>query len=213
MEDHQLYYYEMRMTPYPNNEYMIRQYRELVPRFIEEVGGINYLLGQEYEQNYHLHIVFSHMAFFGEKKKCPKKDEIRDIYYSMFQVPQEKKGNPSFKLDPVRNLEKALSYAVKDGNYEASAEWIQIAEEAYSSSYKKKHSMKRSLGDLIDQYEKGEINDQELWCGLGQTRADLNLPLSIRWIDEMVLSIRCKKNPELLRFMWDEREQNKKEKS
>lgn len=204
MED-QLYHYEMRMTPYPNNEYMIKEYRDKIPKFIEDIGAIDYLFGQEYEQNYHLHLVFSHKEQFAEKKKCDKKEEIRDIYYSLFQVPKDKKGNPSFKLDPIRNLEKALSYAVKDGNYEASAEWIQISEEAYEKSFKKKHSMKRSLGDLIERYDRQEINERQLWVGLGQTRADLCLPLSIKWIDEMVLSIQCRNNPELLRDLWEQK--------
>lgn len=202
----QPYYYEMRMTPYPNNEFMIHRYRELVSRFIEVIGGIDYLLGQEYENNYHLHIVFSHPLLFAQKKKCPKAEEIRDIYYTMFEVSKEKKGNPSYELKPIRNLNKALSYAVKDGNYEASSEWIQIAEEAYEKSFKKKHSMKRSLQDLIQQFEEGDIDDKQLWIGLGQTRAELGLPLSVRWIDEMVLSIRCRKDPNLLETMWIARE-------
>lgn len=202
--DNSLSHYALRLTPYPNTEQKVLFCRERISTFIEAIGGENYLFGQEYEKNFHFHIVFSHLEDFSTDKG-EKITEIKRLLYEVFEVPKKKQGNPSYSMESVRNLEHALSYAVKDGNYEASAEWIQIAEEAHSNSFQKKFSMKRSLDDLIDQYDKGDISDRQLWIGLGQSRADLGLPLSVRWIDEMLLSIQCKKNPELLEDMWEQK--------
>lgn len=197
----ELAYYALRLTPYPNTETKVAFCRERIGGFIQAVGGQNYLFGQEYERNHHFHIVFSHPDDLTRAQKL----SIRDQLYTSFEVPQDKKGNPSYSLEPVRLITEALSYAVKDGDYDSSEEWRQVLTEAYENSHKKKHSMKSSLADLTDKYIAGEINDKDLWVGLGQTRADLGIPLSIRWIDEMMFSIQCKKNPELLKDKWDER--------
>lgn len=199
------FYYALRLTPYPNKEAKVLYCREKIPHFIEAVSGQNYIFGQEYEKNYHFHIVF-------ELKQELNKETtkfVRDQLYTIFEVPKEKRGNPSYSLEPVRSLEKALSYAVKDGDYDSSEPWQELAVETYENSFTKSHSLKRSLGDLTDQYIKDEINDKDLWIGLGQSRADLGLPLSIRWIDEMFLSIQVKKDPNKLNEIWEDIETKK----
>lgn len=197
-----LFYYALRLTPYPNKEAKVLYCREKIPYFIETVSGLNYIFGQEYEKNHHFHIVFS----LKEELTKESTKFIRDQLYTIFEVPKEKKGNPSYSLEPVRSLDKAFSYAVKDGNYECSEEWNEVAQDAYENSHEKSHSLKSSLGSLTDQYVKCEISDRELWIGLGQSRADLGLPLSIRWIDEMFLSIQCKKDPNKLIELWEDME-------
>lgn len=199
------FYYALRLTPYPNKEVKVLYCREKIPYFIEVISGTNYIFGQEYEKNYHFHIVFE----LKEELNKEKTKFIRDQLYTIFEVPKEKRGNPSYSLEPIRSLEKALSYAVKDGNYDSSLEWQELAIDAYENSHEKSHSLKRSLGDITDQYIKDEINDKELWIGLGQSRADLGLPLSIRWIDEMYLSIQCKKDPNKLFELWEDIETKK----
>lgn len=195
-------YYALRLTPYPNEEAKVMYCRDKIPSFIEAVSGTNYIFGQEYEKNHHFHIVFEVPEVFT-------KDKIKDfteILYTYFEVPKDKKGNPSFSLKPVKAIEKAFPYAVKDGDYDGSEGWSEVLTEAYENSFEKKYSMKSSLGSLSDKYIKDEINDEELWIGLGQSKAELGLPLSVRWINEMFLSIRCKKDPEILILLW---EQNK----
>lgn len=198
-------YYALRLTPYPNTDAKTLFCRQRIASFIEAIGGENYLFGQEFEKNFHFHIVFSHPESFTISSG-QKITEIKKLLYEVFEVPKKKQGNPTYSMEVVRNLEHALSYAVKDGCYEASSEWIQIAVDAYENSFEKKYSMKRSLGDLTEQYNNGVINDKQLWIGLGQSRADLLLPLSLKWVDEMLLSIQCKKDPKLLDTLWEKRQ-------
>lgn len=194
-------YYALRITPYPNTEAKTTFVRERIGGFIRTLGGLNYLLGQEYERNHHFHIVFnlpSQLDNIGKKS-------LRDTLYTSFEVPEEKRGNPSYSLEVVRDLDRALSYAVKGGDYESSDEWRQIAADAYENSHTKKLSMKSSLLDLTTKYMDGDINDRTLFVELGKSRAELGIPLSIRWIDEMMFSIQVKKNPDLLLEKWEER--------
>lgn len=201
-------HYALRLTPYPNTEGKVTWCRERLGGFIEAVGGQNYVFGQEYERNHHFHVVFELTKNFTKEDKI----QFRDFLYDTFEVPKDKKGNPTFSLEPVRKFAEALSYAVKDGDYECSEQWKDIIATAYENSHQKTHSMKSSLANLSAKYIDGEISDRELWIGLGQSRADLGIPLSIRWIDEMMFSIQCKKNPELLLEKWQDKiikEQNK----
>lgn len=199
------YHYALRLTPYPNNETKVNLCRVLVPEFMNAIGASDFILGKEYEKNHHFHIVFSYNGdeFFPQKKGDTKTAEIKELLYTTFEVPDDKKGNPTYSLEPVRSLDEALSYAVKCGDYDYSSEWEDVAREAYQNSYEKKHSLKSSLADLTDKYIKGDINDRDLWIGLGQTRAELGIPLSLRWVDEMTLSIQCKKDPTKLRDLWE----------
>lgn len=197
------HYYALRLTPYPNTKEKTLFCRERIGSFIETIGGENYLFGQEYEKNFHFHIIFSHPNLF-DTSKGDKIKSIKEILYLTFEVPKKKEGNPTYSLEEVRSLEEALCYAVKDDDYESSEQWIHIANDAHENSFSKAHSLKRSLGDLTDDYMKGEINDRQLWIGLGQSRADLGLPLSIKWIEEMTLSIQCKKDPTKLQTIWED---------
>lgn len=193
--------YALRITPYPNTPSKTQSVRDGLGDFIQSLGGRNYVVGQEYERNHHFHIVFSTQVDYTDRLN---KSQLRDSLYTTFDVPEDKKGNPTFSLEPVRDARKALMYAVKDGDFFFTDEWSELIQRAYETSYGKPQSMKRSLASLTEAYMKGEINDRTLWISLGQSRADLGLPLSLRWVDEMTFSIRCKKNPDLLVQKWEE---------
>lgn len=208
------FYYALRLTPHPNTKEKVMYCREKIPEFIEAVSGVSYLFGQEYENNYHFHIVFSTNDHFGTSpSKDPRAEQIRDTLYEIFEVPEDKEGNSTYSFEEVRAIDEAFPYAVKDGDYQYSEDWESVATEAYEKSYPKPKSLKTSLADLTDKYIKGEINDRLLWIGLGQSRADLGIPLSIRWIDEMLLSIQCKKDPNKLQNLWEDIEIRKQLKS
>lgn len=199
------FYYALRLTPYPNQEEKVLYCRERIPEFIKAISGEDYIFGQEYEDNYHFHIVFSTTEeLHPDKKKDKRMTEIKECLYTTFDVPKDKRGNPTYSMEVVRSNEKAFSYAVKDGDYECSEAWREVATEAYENSHTKKHSLKSSLAKLFDKYMKDEIDDKDLWIGLGQSRAELGLPLSLRWIDEMCLSIQCKKDPNKLKELWED---------
>lgn len=193
--------YALRLTPYPNTAEKAQWVGDRIGSFVEAAGAEDYIFGQEFERNHHFHIVFSIVDELSGSRLC----EFKDFLYDFFEVPDNKKGNPTYSLDLVRDKTKALCYAVKDGRYSSSERWVQLVSLAYKNSKTKKHSMKSSLSNLIDDYIDGHINDRDLWVGLGQARAELGLPLSIRWIDEMMFSIQCKKDPELLIQKWEER--------
>lgn len=197
------YYYSLRITPYPNTEAKTTEVREAIGNFMDDISAINWLYGQEYEKNHHFHIVF---AIGSELVKRSKLFELfKTKLYTIFSVPDDKKGNPSFSLEPVRKLDEALSYAVKDGNFNSSSEWIELCDDAFSKSHKKKHSLKSSLADISENFMDGIINERQLWILLCQSRSELGLPLSLRWVDEMCLSLRIKKNPQLAVELWEER--------
>jgi len=201
--DTEVYYYALRITPYPNIETKVKWCRELIEGFLHSISAENYVFGQEYEKNYHFHIVFStHLEI---PKKGERTDAFKEILYTTFEVSDNKKGNPTYSLEPIRSLEKALSYAVKDGDYEHSEAWSEVVQQAFENSHTKTHSLKSSLEALTDKYMKDEITDKDLWIGLGQSRAELGIPLSIRWIDEMSLSIQCRKDPNKLKELWEDR--------
>lgn len=196
------YYYELRLTPYPNTESKTKFCRNLIGGFIEAVGGQNYIFGQEYERNHHFHIVFSSEHDMTIKKE---KDELRDLLYTTFEVPTDKKGNPTYKFSPVRALNRALCYAVKDGNYDSSEAWKQVLALAYENSHSKTLSMGRSVATLTEGFLQGEINEKTLWIELGHSRAQLGIPLSTKWMDEMLFSIKVLKNKQLLNDLWEDR--------
>lgn len=200
-------HYALRLTPYPNTDAKVDFCRKLIPGFMEAIGATDYIVGKEYEKNHHFHIVFAYNGdeFFPQKKGDIKTTEIKELLYLTFEVPVKKEGNPTYELTLVRSLDQALSYAVKDGDYEHSLGWTDVAKEAYENSHEKKYSLKSSLADLSDKFMKDEINDKDLWIGLGQSRAELNIPLSLKWLDEMVLSIQCKKDPNKLKDLWETR--------
>lgn len=196
------YYYALRLTPQPNDKLVVDAWRSTIPDFLSIIGSNNYLFGQEFAKNHHFHIVFSHPDEFNTKEGEFIKN-FKTTLYELFNVPKNKWGNPTYELEVVRDLEHATSYAVKDGDYHYSPDWETTALEAYDRSYGKKYSLKDSISDLTDKYIRNEINEKSLWVGLGQTRADLGIPLSIRWIDEMLLSIQCKKDPNKLSELWE----------
>lgn len=201
-----VYYYELRLTPYPNTKQHTLTTRSRIAPFIESQGGHSWLFGQEFEENYHFHIVFaSDDRTLGLKKSANKKRFIEQLY-SFFEVPQDKKGNPTFKLDNIRDLDKAMAYAVKDGDYSSSMDWETDAEEAYSRSFEKHHSLKRSINTLTEDFIDNKINEKGLFVGLCNMRAELRLGVRINQIDEQVLSIKMLKDPELAGRIWEDRE-------
>lgn len=208
------FYYTLRLTPYPNTKEKVLYCRNKFVEFFETISSLNYLFSQEFGPNHHFHCVFSMNEYNGtDTKKDPWAVVVRDVLYKIFEVPKDKKGNTSYSLEEVRSIEEAFSYALKEGDYECTEEWETAVAEAFAKSYKKKHSLKSSLADLTDKFIKDEINDRDLWIGLGQSRADLGIPLSIRWIDEMLLSIQCKKDPTKLKDLWEDMEIKKQLKS
>lgn len=198
----ELFYYSLRITPYPNTEAKTKFVRENIERFLKEIFAIDYICGQEYERNHHFHIVFSHPTDIKGKTEI---NNVRDKLYAVFDVPDNKRGNATFSLEPIRKLDESLSYAVKDGNYFSSPNWEELSHTSYSNSHSKKHSLKSSLSDISQRFMDGDMNERELWIELCLSRSQLGLPLSIRWVDEMVLSYRLKKNPDLAKDMWEER--------
>lgn len=201
-----VFYYALRLTPHPNTVENVSSCRAKVPQFMLSIEAIDYVCGQEFEKNHHFHIVFSHSDEFDPQSKHSQQvDDIKESLYSIFDIPKDKRGNPSYSMEVVRDLEKALSYALKEGDYIYSDDWEQVAADSYENSHTKTHSLKSSIIDLSDKFIRDEINEKQLWVCLGQTRADLGIPLSLRWIDEMLLSIQCKKDPNMLSDLWEQR--------
>lgn len=211
VEDDPETYYALRITPYPNTVQKVVMVRENIVRFLNELEFLDgdcvkeYLFGQEYEDNYHFHVVFitdnEHNIKKGEWIK-----KFKNFLYDIFDVPGDKKGNPTYALEFSRDRVKTLCYAVKDGDYESSPGWYKLANQAYELSNPKKSSMRKALADISDRFMTGHLSEQNAWIELGMSRADLGLPLSIKWIDEMIMSLKAKKDPEFLRDYWQDRE-------
>lgn len=195
------FYYSLRLTPYPNTDLKTQFCQDRIESFLMSLSIKSYLYGREYEKNHHFHIVFSSPI---ELKKYDI-TVLRDSLYSHFDVPEEKKGNATYSLESVRNLEQALAYAVKDGCYGSSGNWDSIANQAFEASFTKVHSVKSSLSDLSNKFINNQITEKELWISLGKTRAELGIPLSLRWMDEMLFSIQVKKDPSILEEKWEDK--------
>lgn len=190
--------YALRLTPYPQTQAKDDFVRGRIPEFIEAVGGDNYLLGRETSKNIHYHIVFSAPEELTSKG-------IKDTLYQFFDVPNDKKGNATYSMEEVRDFDKACQYATKDGDIECTEEWSDIMESAYSHSKKKPQSYKSALEDLYLLFEDGGLNDRSLWIKLAQLRAEWKLPVNLRQLDELVLSAKIRKNPDLAREIWEEK--------
>lgn len=194
----ELSYYSLRLTPYPNTEEKVDYCRNRIEEFILGMEAQSFVCGQEYENNHHFHLVFS----VSSKNKNEEKlwiNSFRDNLYLSFDVPKEKKGNPTYSLELVRNLDRALSYAVKDGDYFSSEDWAETVEIAYANSKPKKRSMKSSIAYIAERFEKNEINEDQVHYELCMSRGDLMIPLNLKWVEEMILSLNCRKDPEYAR--------------
>lgn len=188
-EDALFYFYALRLTPYPNTEHNVRLWRETIPDFMDNIRAQDYIYGQEYERNYHFHVVF-YTHYPIKEQKDNFEEFIETHLYPFFSVLPEKKGNPTFSLQPVRSLDKALPYAVKDGDFIASPNWTELSLDVYANSHQKHHSVSRSIKDLTQRYKDKELSEKQLFCELCYIRAELGLGLKIQDIDAMVLSIK-----------------------
>lgn len=197
-----LYYYSLRFTPYPQTQQHDSFCMSAFETLFDDEMTYNFIGGRETARNIHYHIVFS----CGE---VLDKSEFRDKLYAVMKVPDDKKGNTSYSLEDVRDLETAVSYATKDGDYFSTPDWASFADECYKKSHKKKQSSKGLMEDLYLRFEKGELNERSLWIELFQGRSALFIPTSYKWLDEVVTAFKVKKNPKLAIEIWEQRESKK----
>lgn len=190
--------YALRFTPYPQTSKKDEFVKSRFAHLMEVIEAKDWLYGRETTKNIHYHFVI-------QFKKEVKSNEIKELIYTVLEVPLDKIGNASFSMVEVREQEKALSYAVKDGDYKCSEGWKEITEDAFRKSKKKPQSLKDFMGDLWSRFEVGELNSRSLWIELIQGRAEMGLPVNLRNIDDMVLSFQIRQNPRLAIDIWEER--------
>lgn len=193
--------YALRLTPYPQTQVKDDFVRERIPEFIEMIGGTNYLLGRETAINIHYHIVFESPIELTSRL-------IKDRLYLIFDVPDDKRGNPTFSMEEVRDFARACQYATKDGDIECTEDWKDIMEDAFAKSKKKPQSYKSALEELFLLFNDGQVNERTLWINMVKLRAEWKLPINLRQIDELVLSAKIRKNPQLATEIWEERNLN-----
>lgn len=204
--DEGLFLYALRITPYPNTEPQVAFVRSELPKFMESLGSVNWLFGKEYEDNHHFHIVFSIRDGELSKKKSKSKKDFTELLYSTFRAPEDKRGNAFFSIEPVRDIDKATAYAVKDGDFETSAEWEELANDASERSFQKSHSMKSGLAKIAEQFCKNEINEEEAFVQLWLLRSELMATVKVADLDGYILSFKGLKDPEFPREFWRQRE-------
>lgn len=195
-------HYALRLTPYPQENKKDEYVRNHISDFLQSIGALGWLYGRETTKNIHYHIVF-------EIDTELKSKDITDKLYEDFQVPEGKRGNSSFSMTEVRDIPKALSYAVKDGDYSFSENWEEDAHNAYQNSSKKKQSSKSLMEDLQSRFNKDEINERSLWIELCKGRAYLNIPHRSNTITEIVETMKINKNPEYAIELWEKEELKK----
>lgn len=173
-------YYALRITPY-NDAITIDNIRE----FITSISN-QYVIGHETEKNDHFHIVYK-----GDKFNS-------NLLYDFLQT--DKRGNTVYSLTLVRDLDKAVQYAVKDGDYIKSDRetWENFVDQMYSISYEKPKSYEVLTKQLNKEFQDGIIDEEELWVKIAAARCDYDLRLNFNQVDELVRSQIYKKHKDLL---------------
>lgn len=183
-------FYALRFTPY-----------ETIYKDVEKVKALlnNYskcwVLGEEYDNKgvYHYHAVSTY--------------QFKTIDFDNEDV----KGNKYFSCPEARDLQKAVSYSIKDGLYHFSESeywvggeinmlWNDFVELRFSESFEKPKSYTVQIDTLNNQFQNGDINARELWVEYGKARSYFDLRVNYNQIDELVLGQMIKKDPDLLNF-------------
>ena len=70
---------------------------------------------------------------------------------------------------------------------------------------KKPQSYKSALEDLYSLFNNNQLNERSLWIKIAQLRAEWKLGINLRQIDELVLSYKIRKDPQIAKDIWEER--------
>lgn len=170
----------IRITPY-NEKITINEVQQLIEQYTQK-----YVIGHETEKNDHFHIV-SDVKIENQK--------LYDLLGNGFI------GNKVISQKEVIDLDKAVSYAVKDGDIvigDDSDRWENYVKQRQEESFKKPKSYEIQFKKLIEQFQNDEIDEKDLWKEIIKVRTYFNLRVNLFHIDELVLSQMFKKYPELL---------------
>lgn len=179
-------YWALRFTPYDDEVDLNR-----VSEFMRTIADY-WVAGYETEENNHYHCVYQ-----GEQLKVT---DLRTFFQN-----DEIKGNKYFSCPEVRELDNAVMYAVKGGDYVCSDIWAPYVSDMYELSYDKPKSYEAQLKRLYSDYLDDKISDNELWIKIIEARCYFDLSVNFKKIDELVLTQILKKNPEIIRIVAKDR--------
>lgn len=123
-------WFALRLTPHPNDVATMAYYWMRMKEFAQHLfimyGTFWMIWGQEKENNHHFHLVFN-VRLNPDTTDNVFRKQFRETLYTYWSPPEDKRGNAFYSLELVRDKDKALSYAVKDGRWDY---WIHETQDA-----------------------------------------------------------------------------------